>query len=75
MCNYLVKNHIMGKSTLSDNQTKVGDVNGNGQIDASDYVLIKKIVLKKKIMNVLNVKIKNVEKLFPSMVNILKEIK
>lgn len=42
----LVKNHIMGKSTLSDNQTKVGDVNGNGQIDASDYVLIKK-----KIMN------------------------
>ncbi|MBR2744064.1 MAG: SH3 domain-containing protein [Clostridia bacterium] len=42
----LVKNHIMGKTTLSESQTKVGDVNGNGQLDASDYVLIKK-----KIMN------------------------
>lgn len=42
----LVKNHIMGKSTLSANQIKIGDVNGNGQLDASDYVLIKK-----KIMN------------------------
>ena len=42
----LVKNHIMGKTTLSANQIKIGDVNGNGELDASDYVLIKK-----KIMN------------------------
>ncbi|MBR2704598.1 MAG: SH3 domain-containing protein [Clostridia bacterium] len=42
----LVKNHIMGKTTLSASQVKVGDMNGNGGLDASDYVLIKK-----KIMN------------------------
>ena len=41
----LVKNHIMGKSTLSESQKMVGDVNGNGQIDASDYVLIKKKIM------------------------------
>ena len=42
----LVKNHIMGKTTLTERQVKIGDVNGNGGLDASDYVLIKK-----KIMN------------------------
>jgi len=42
----LVKNHIMGKTTLSAEQIRIGDMNGNGDLDASDYVLIKK-----KIMN------------------------
>ena len=37
----LIKNHIMGKTTLSDNQIKIGDINGNGYLDAADYVLIK----------------------------------
>ena len=41
----LVKNHIMGKSTLSEKQVKIGDMNGNGELDSSDYVLIKKKIM------------------------------
>ena len=37
---------VTDKTVLTDEQIKTGDMNGNGVLDASDYVLIKK-----KIMN------------------------
>lgn len=41
----LVKNHILGISTLSGNSAKAADVNGDGKISSMDYALIKNDIL------------------------------
>lgn len=42
----LVKNHIMGKTTLSAEQIKIGDMNQNGELDPADYILIKNKIMR-----------------------------
>ncbi|MCR5146416.1 MAG: SH3 domain-containing protein [Clostridia bacterium] len=42
----LIKNHIMGKTTLSAEQIKIGDMNENGELDPADYILIKNKIMR-----------------------------
>ena len=41
----LIKNHIMGTTTLNDNAKGAADVNKDGNISASDYVLVKNYIM------------------------------
>ena len=43
----LIKNHIMGKNTLSGAYAKAADINKDSNIKASDYVLVKNHILGK----------------------------
>ena len=42
-----VKNHIMGKSNLTDAYLKAADINNDGNIYATDYVQIKNHIMGK----------------------------
>ena len=42
-----VKNHIMGKSSLSGSYLLAADINNDGKIYATDYVLIKNHIMGK----------------------------
>ena len=41
----LIKNHIMGTTSLNDTAKSAADVNKDGSISASDYVLIKNYIM------------------------------
>lgn len=41
----LIKNHIMGTSTLEGANKKASDYNGDGNVTSSDYVLIKNYIM------------------------------
>ena len=41
----LIKNQIMGTTSLDDNAKKAADVNGDGKITASDYVMVKNYIM------------------------------
>ena len=41
----LIKNHIMGNSSLHDTAKSAADVNRDGSISASDYVLVKNYIM------------------------------
>ena len=41
----VIKNHIMGKATLSGDKLSRADVNGDGSVSAVDYVLIKNHIM------------------------------
>lgn len=41
----LIKNHIMGASTLAGANKKASDYNGDGNVTSSDYVLIKNYIM------------------------------
>ena len=41
----MIKNHIMGRSTLRGENLKRADVNGDGKITAVDYIIIKNIIM------------------------------
>ena len=40
-----IKNHILGKSTLTDDKLKRADVNNDGKINTLDYITIKGIII------------------------------
>ena len=41
----LIKNQIMGTTSLDDNAKKAADVNNDGKITASDYVMVKNYIM------------------------------
>ena len=43
----LIKNHIMGTKSLSEDAKKYADYNGDGKVTSSDYVLIKNYIMNK----------------------------
>ena len=43
----LIKNYILNKKVLSENEKKLADVNEDGKISPADYVLVKKNILNK----------------------------